>query len=75
MSWDAVDGAVGYRVQWKLATASSYSTTGDSHTAPADAVSYRIGNLSAGTAYDVTVTARVAELFAALTGREGVTVV
>ena len=57
VSWAAVSGASGYRVQWKLATASSYRTTGDRHTTAANATGYRITGLTAGTSYIVKVTA------------------
>ena len=56
VSWSPVEGAVGYRVQWKLVADADYTV---SRAVSSAAGSLRIGNLSANTAYDVRVTARV----------------
>ena len=57
VSWNAVDEADGYRVQWKSG-AEAYGAGGRQHTISDGATtSYRIGGLNPGTAYTVRVLA------------------
>ena len=56
VSWANVAGNAGYRVQWRLASALTYSTVGDVHVTAADATGYRLTGLTPGTAYEVKVT-------------------
>ena len=59
VSWTNADGNEGYKVQWKLASDSAYSTTGNSHTTAMDVTSYQISGLTADTAYDIKVSTNV----------------
>ena len=56
VSWPAVTGNAGYRVQWKPAGDAFYSTTTNSATTAANATTYTIRRLTSGTVYDVKVT-------------------
>ena len=56
VSWPAVTGNQGYRVQWKPASDGLYSTTSNSATTAQDATTHTIRQLTAGTVYDVKVT-------------------
>ena len=58
VSWPAVNRAAGYTVQWKLDSAASYPDANKAEVTPGTTTAHQITSLTAGTTYDVKVTAR-----------------